>query len=60
MYQTEDGSRKVDASYDGCYIYEWVSDLMVPAQGSVNAALTALIPVGFYSPGWQLPDGGWD
>ncbi|XP_067401211.1 zona pellucida sperm-binding protein 4-like isoform X2 [Emydura macquarii macquarii] len=23
VYQTEDGSRKVDASYDGCYIYEW-------------------------------------
>ncbi|XP_043374891.1 zona pellucida sperm-binding protein 4-like isoform X1 [Dermochelys coriacea] len=44
--QAADGSRTVGASYGGCYVSEWVSDLLAPALGSVLAALPALMSVG--------------
>lgn len=44
--QAADGSRTVGASYAGCYVSEWVSDLLAPALGPVLAALPALMSVG--------------
>lgn len=41
-----DGSRRVDASYAGCFVSEWVSDPLVPASGAGTAALPALMSVG--------------